>query len=699
MPSVSSSSSSYQHAPFAFEDTDMPENGINAAKKPPIPCLPPVSGLAEPLNDESNSAATQLHRSASLYSAASDQTHHQVGQLLLGTCIDEDPHDVAKEWPEWHAMASSSIILSPMQSAIEPSARFELEQAESVLDSTTVHVRRVLEECTWMLAQMDARSTTTQAAGWLEWGYMSLRRLLQQAKQLLHRFDRAAGMRDQLFALERQHWDHSTDGLRQLVHQFKTIVYQGLVACHGGLASVVANDAYWVEYDDPEHAYDAETGGNHNDMLLDDELADDNDDMALAVDHRDASAAWFQDAFVGAPYMTLMGYVDAQQHLHQPVVLTMRWVDAMGAYQCILRHAGLTHDCRDWLHTQAMPHTREWRHAITAMHHWHLQSPQHLTEIYHKHMVHGDIERDLILLDQDLILTRFKVGMLYIPDGQYNEEQWFSNKHHPASFAEFLECLGTKVALKGYDGWAAGLDTKNNASGDYTYRTSLDDKFEVVYHVATLMPLASGDKQYIQRKRYIGNDIVCIVFLDGDQAFDPAAIKSQFIHCFIVVHHGQMGGRPFWRVTVTSVKQVPSFGPHKTCQVFFGKEKLRNYVLAKVINAEYAALKSPKFTKPLDRARQGILADVVERGLKMQTNGTFRHMRQLTSDPGQVMSALKTSVSTHRWKDLVYGHDRHTNASSLAPTILQKGLATPSISGSSSCSSADAMSDATIGDG
>ena len=44
----------------------------------------------------------------------------------------------------------------------------------------------------------------------------------------------------------------------------------------------------------------------------------------------------------------------------------------------------------------------------------------------------------------------------------------------------------------------------------------------------------------LQRKRHIGNDIVCVVFLEaGDTNFSPACIKSHFLHTFIVVRSGE----------------------------------------------------------------------------------------------------------------------------------------------------------------
>lgn len=40
----------------------------------------------------------------------------------------------------------------------------------------------------------------------------------------------------------------------------------------------------------------------------------------------------------------------------------------------------------------------------------------------------------------------------------------------------------------------------------------------------------------LQRKRHVGNDIVCVVFLEGTETdFSPACIKSHFLHTFILV--------------------------------------------------------------------------------------------------------------------------------------------------------------------
>jgi hypothetical protein len=95
-----------------------------------------------------------------------------------------------------------------------------------------------------------------------------------------------------------------------------------------------------------------------------------------------------------------------------------------------------------------------------------------------------------------------------------------------SSFNEFLNIIGKRIELKGYTGWAAGLDTKSKVvfillllfiyllilsklggdSGEYSY-TNVWNENILAYHVSTLIPSRPGDKQHIQRKRHIGNGI------------------------------------------------------------------------------------------------------------------------------------------------------------------------------------------------
>lgn len=248
-------------------------------------------------------------------------------------------------------------------------------------------------------------------------------------------------------------------------------------------------------------------------------------------------------------------------------------------------------------------------------------------------LISSGLQDDLLRLDENSLHIRYKFGVLLVKEGQTKEEEWFSNESNP-EFESFLDIIGKRVNLEGYTGWAAGLDTKSGDSGEYTY-TNVWNENILAYHVSTLIPSRPGDKQQIQRKRHIGNDIVCIVFVQGNQPFNPAAIKSQFLHVFIVVH-GEVCNNNVksWRVEIVSIKDVPTFGPPLP-QVFYDPKELEQFLLAKLVNAEYAAFKSPKFSIPMNRAREGIFSNLVERGCKI-----------LSATPNDTISMTGSSSAT-----------------------------------------------------
>lgn len=78
----------------------------------------------------------------------------------------------------------------------------------------------------------------------------------------------------------------------------------------------------------------------------------------------------------------------------------------------------------------------------------------------------------------------------------------------------------------------------------------------------------------LQRKRHIGNDIVCVVFLEADGTnFSPACIKSHFLHTFIVVRTSPTKRRypTMYEVSVVSRDEVGAFKPFLHHQSVFKK--------------------------------------------------------------------------------------------------------------------------------
>jgi hypothetical protein len=56
---------------------------------------------------------------------------------------------------------------------------------------------------------------------------------------------------------------------------------------------------------------------------------------------------------------------------------------------------------------------------------------------------------DLRLSVQVFIKSELKVGVIYVKEGQYTEEEILDNNDNSPLFEEFLQILGDKVRLKG----------------------------------------------------------------------------------------------------------------------------------------------------------------------------------------------------------------------------------------------------------
>lgn len=68
-------------------------------------------------------------------------------------------------------------------------------------------------------------------------------------------------------------------------------------------------------------------------------------------------------------------------------------------------------------------------------------------------------------LFQVFIKSELKVGVIYVKEGQYTEEEILDNNDNSLLFEEFLQILGEKVRLKGFDKYKGGLDTVHDLTG------------------------------------------------------------------------------------------------------------------------------------------------------------------------------------------------------------------------------------------
>jgi len=206
--------------------------------------------------------------------------------------------------------------------------------------------------------------------------------------------------------------------------------------------------------------------------------------------------------------------------------------------------------------------------------------------------------------------NQFKFGILYCT-GKQTEDEMYANVKGSCAFDEFLTLLGTKVKLKGFPYFRGGLDTENDTTGKYSVYAKWQD-FEIMFHVSTFLPYNSRDPQQVERKRHIGNDIVVIIFVDGDAQYAPDTIRSYFTHVFLVIHpiRNMEGKVEKYKLTTVAKEGVRPFKPVLPVPPVFSRNvDFRDFLITKLINAERAAYHVPVFAKRFERTRGFLLSE------------------------------------------------------------------------------------------
>lgn len=227
-------------------------------------------------------------------------------------------------------------------------------------------------------------------------------------------------------------------------------------------------------------------------------------------------------------------------------------------------------------------------------------------------------ELDFALKDYEdkLFVTRYKFGILYVTGDQgANEDEMYSNRTGSERFEHFITRLGTKVAMRGWHKYRAGLDITEDATGPYSIYTEWRG-FEIMFHVSTYLPYSETNHQQVERKRHLGNDIVILVFHDGKGVFDPSCIRSHFNHVFIVVRPVFVEGEktPHYKLSVVYKGEVLPFLPRFPKDYIFEEgEYFREFVLTKLINAENSALRTSQFTTKSFNTKKDILLDITDK--------------------------------------------------------------------------------------
>ncbi|XP_056304651.1 rap1 GTPase-activating protein 1 isoform X4 [Danio aesculapii] len=221
--------------------------------------------------------------------------------------------------------------------------------------------------------------------------------------------------------------------------------------------------------------------------------------------------------------------------------------------------------------------------------------------------------RLIVTFDEHVISNNFKFGVIYQKFGQTSEEELFGNNEEGPALVEFLEFLGQKIELHDFKGFRGGLDVTHGQTGSESVYHNFHNK-EIMFHVSTKLPYTEGDTQQLQRKRHIGNDIVAIVFQEENTPFVPDMIASNFLHAYVVVQvENACSDDVLYKVSVTARDDVPFFGPPLPNPAVFKKgPEFHEFLLSKLINAEYACYKAEKFAKLEERTRSALLETLYE---------------------------------------------------------------------------------------
>ncbi|KAJ6244461.1 rap gtpase-activating protein [Anaeramoeba flamelloides] len=216
---------------------------------------------------------------------------------------------------------------------------------------------------------------------------------------------------------------------------------------------------------------------------------------------------------------------------------------------------------------------------------------------------------DILKMEEYFNKKHYKIGVLYAGEGQTTSKQYLSNTKSSQDFEEFLEILGDKIELYGWNKFKGGLDIKHHTCGDHSVYTEYKD-FEIMFHISTWLPYNPRDPEQVLRKKHLGNDMVLIVFVDGNNKFDPSSFLSHQLHLIIAIKPVIQGQKKKYRVEISRRNIIEEFEPYLPSSPLFEPEELRDFLLTKSIKGERVISTSGKFLQRYLKMRKEVLKQI-----------------------------------------------------------------------------------------
>ena len=294
----------------------------------------------------------------------------------------------------------------------------------------------------------------------------------------------------------------------------------------------------------------------------------------------------------------------------------------------------------------------------------------HLKKAFAPLHSHPDVVPELVKLEKLWVPTQFKIGVVYVGPDQTDEDLIFANDVDPEDvdhpFNVFLAALGDRTPLLGFEGYKGGLDIKSNGTGTHSVVGQCFGN-SIMYHVSTYLP-HDDSGQELKRKRHIGNDVACIVFVDvpvpptsdndtvgsghddddddddthGKKdsedseileeedpylGWDPNTIRCKFQHAVAVIRPS--AERDGYVLGFAHKGAMNEFGPPLPTSYWHEEEleEMAAFINLKLLNGERSAIiSSPlfeiKYKRTLDIILRGLIEDAPEEGESNKSDGT-----------------------------------------------------------------------------
>ncbi|CAH1785534.1 unnamed protein product [Owenia fusiformis] len=340
------------------------------------------------------------------------------------------------------------------------------------------------------------------------------------------------------------------------------------------------------------------------------------------LENPESQTRWYFRYFLGKMHQNYVGTIDSSSK--DPFFLSVVVTDAnnhnVPQYRAILwRTTGTQKIC--------LPYNPNKPNTVKAiLSHFDL----HKLDKGPKEIFNPEIQKELLVLEEQEGSVNFKFGVVYCKDGQSSDDDMYNNEIGSPEFQRFLNLLGDRVPLKGWEQFRGGLDVKTNSTGEESIYTVYEGH-EVMFHVSTMLPFSDSNKQQVERKRHIGNDIVNIIYVDECDSnkmpsFRPSSMKTQFTHIFAVVTFDKDNG--VYKLIVYSEETVPLFGPPlPSPPVFEDFDEFRDFLLVKLLNGEKAAFNTPVFAQKRHRTLEMLIRNLHEEYLPESSKNNMLNRR------------------------------------------------------------------------